>query len=142
MSINLDAAQEAWQRGMRNRCVGVSAFAARLHEEEQNRLVHTSRGSYSLKLVEWEFDPMARHRGPPGGPPPPFALWGSAVEDSSAGGEAFRPTVLFLHGFLGGPRDWTAVASALSLSCRCLAVELPGHSRWPCNNLNPSAHLG
>jgi len=147
MSISLDAAQEVWERAMRSSCAGLPQIEAQLHNEEQTRRVRTLRGSYDLKLMDWGIDPMARQWRLPGGRPPPLrgpsppsSTWGSAVEGSSAWGEARWPTVLFLHGFLGGPQDWTAVASALSLSCHCIAVELPGHSQTPCNALKPSAH--
>ena len=42
-------------------------------------------------------------------------------------GEAGRPTVLFLHGFMGSAADWKDVMAALGGDRRCLAVDLPGH---------------
>ena len=38
-----------------------------------------------------------------------------------------EPTVLLLHGFLGCAADWEHVAAALSLTCRCVSIDLPGH---------------
>lgn len=37
------------------------------------------------------------------------------------------PTVLLLHGFLGCSADWEHVAAALSLTCCCVSIDLPGH---------------
>ncbi len=42
-------------------------------------------------------------------------------------GSAERPTVLFLHGFMGSAADWTAVSESLNAQYRCLAPDLPGH---------------
>jgi 2-succinyl-6-hydroxy-2,4-cyclohexadiene-1-carboxylate synthase len=42
-------------------------------------------------------------------------------------GDARRPTVLFLHGFLGSSEDWREVTAALDDPFRCLAADLPGH---------------
>jgi 2-succinyl-6-hydroxy-2,4-cyclohexadiene-1-carboxylate synthase len=42
-------------------------------------------------------------------------------------GDARRPTVLFLHGFMGSSEDWRETAAALDGRYRCLAVDLPGH---------------
>ncbi|KAK9806829.1 hypothetical protein WJX72_004058 [[Myrmecia] bisecta] len=39
------------------------------------------------------------------------------------------PVVLFLHGFLGTADDWRPLMAALSPSCRCLAIDLPGHGQ-------------
>ncbi|KAL3698745.1 hypothetical protein R1sor_012821 [Riccia sorocarpa] len=36
-------------------------------------------------------------------------------------------TLLFLHGFLGNGEDWLPVMDALSLTFRCISVDLPGH---------------
>ncbi|BFI28545.1 menaquinone-specific isochorismate synthase [Marchantia polymorpha subsp. ruderalis] len=38
-----------------------------------------------------------------------------------------KPTLLFLHGFLGNGEDWLPVMDALSLTFRCISVDLPGH---------------
>lgn len=37
------------------------------------------------------------------------------------------PTLLFLHGFLGNGEDWLPLMDALSLTFRCISVDLPGH---------------
>lgn len=42
-------------------------------------------------------------------------------------GDARRPAILFLHGFMGSVADWRDVRAALDGSHRCLAVDLPGH---------------
>ena len=42
-------------------------------------------------------------------------------------GDAGRPTVLFLHGFMGSAADWEDVTAALGTEHHCLAVDLPGH---------------
>lgn len=38
-----------------------------------------------------------------------------------------RPTLLFLHGFLGRAADWEACMDSLATTFRCVAVDLPGH---------------
>lgn len=40
-----------------------------------------------------------------------------------------RPTLCFLHGFMGSARDWSAQIKDLSDDYYCLAVDLPGHGR-------------
>jgi len=47
-----------------------------------------------------------------------------AFEES---GQPPAPTVLLLHGFMGSRRDWVRVTEDLSLTHRCIAVDLPGH---------------
>ncbi|MEM1044194.1 MAG: 2-succinyl-6-hydroxy-2,4-cyclohexadiene-1-carboxylate synthase [Bacteroidota bacterium] len=42
-------------------------------------------------------------------------------------GPAGAPVVLFLHGFMGNGRDWSAVVDRLAGDVRCLTVDLPGH---------------
>ena len=42
-------------------------------------------------------------------------------------GHPERPTVLFLHGFLGSSADWNDVVAALEKDFYCLVVDLPGH---------------
>lgn len=51
-------------------------------------------------------------------------------------GPPLAPAVLFLHGFMGSRRDWSAVAGALARTHRCIAVDLPGHGETgdPGNN--------
>jgi isochorismate synthase/2-succinyl-5-enolpyruvyl-6-hydroxy-3-cyclohexene-1-carboxylate synthase/2-succinyl-6-hydroxy-2,4-cyclohexadiene-1-carboxylate synthase/O-succinylbenzoate synthase len=34
---------------------------------------------------------------------------------------------VFLHGFLGTGGDWRSIMESLSLTCRCISVDLPGH---------------
>jgi 2-succinyl-6-hydroxy-2,4-cyclohexadiene-1-carboxylate synthase len=42
-------------------------------------------------------------------------------------GDADRPLVWFLHGFLGAASDWTPVVTRLGNEYACRAVDLPGH---------------
>ena len=42
-------------------------------------------------------------------------------------GDARRPTILFLHGFMGSSTDWTETMSALESRFHCIAPNLPGH---------------
>ncbi len=57
--------------------------------------------------------------------------------------QAGRPTVLFLHGFLGTGEDWAPIAQALSAQYHCVTVDLPGHgktnvtSQWEDDVLEP-----
>lgn len=44
-------------------------------------------------------------------------------------GEHSRPTLLFLHGFLGKGSDWAGVAGRLSNEFYCVAPDLPGHGQ-------------
>ncbi len=44
-------------------------------------------------------------------------------------GDPSKPTVIFLHGFMGDHRDWDSVSSALSNDFDCVAVDLPGHGQ-------------
>jgi len=46
-------------------------------------------------------------------------------------GDPNRPSVLFLHGFLGSGADWRPVVEGLQNTCRCVCVDLPGHGRTP-----------
>ncbi|KAI5055725.1 hypothetical protein GOP47_0029246 [Adiantum capillus-veneris] len=39
------------------------------------------------------------------------------------------PVLVFFHGFLGTSRDWVPVMQALSISNRCISVDLPGHGK-------------
>ncbi|KAH6555602.1 hypothetical protein KP509_21G066000 [Ceratopteris richardii] len=39
------------------------------------------------------------------------------------------PVLVFLHGFLGNCRDWMPIMQALSVSHRCISVDLPGHGK-------------
>lgn len=42
---------------------------------------------------------------------------------------AGRPTLLFLHGFMGRGEDWDEIALAFEDDYRCLLVDLPGHGQ-------------
>jgi 2-succinyl-6-hydroxy-2,4-cyclohexadiene-1-carboxylate synthase len=42
-------------------------------------------------------------------------------------GDASRPGILFLHGFLGAGRDWMAISERLSERFHCMMADLPGH---------------
>ena len=42
-------------------------------------------------------------------------------------GDARRPTILFLHGFMGSSKDWTETMAALESRFHCIAPNLPGH---------------
>ena len=42
-------------------------------------------------------------------------------------GRTKRPTLFFLHGFLGSKEDWLPLMRPLSRRFRCIAVDLPGH---------------
>lgn len=44
-------------------------------------------------------------------------------------GDPSKPTVIFLHGFMGDHRDWDSVSTALSNDFDCVAVDLPGHGQ-------------
>jgi 2-succinyl-6-hydroxy-2,4-cyclohexadiene-1-carboxylate synthase len=44
-------------------------------------------------------------------------------------GDRHRPTVLFLHGFMGSGADWATVISELDERFYCVAPDLPGHGR-------------
>ena len=41
--------------------------------------------------------------------------------------ENSRPTVLFLHGFMGSKDEWNGITNALKHGFRCVAGDLPGH---------------
>lgn len=38
-------------------------------------------------------------------------------------------TLLFLHGFLGTGNDWLPIMQSLSISARCISIDLPGHGK-------------
>ncbi len=44
--------------------------------------------------------------------------------------DGVEPVIVFLHGFLGTGSDWERVSSYLP-SCKCVAVDLPGHGDSP-----------
>ncbi|GFZ18357.1 2-oxoglutarate decarboxylase/hydro-lyase/magnesium ion-binding protein [Actinidia rufa] len=45
------------------------------------------------------------------------------------GASAGNNVLVFLHGFLGTGEDWMPIMKAVSVSARCIAVDLPGHGR-------------
>ena len=45
----------------------------------------------------------------------------------TASGDARRPTVLFLHGFMGSSADWNETVAVLKDRFYCIAPDLPGH---------------
>lgn len=44
-------------------------------------------------------------------------------------GDIQDKTVLFLHGFLGTSNDWLPIMQSLSISARCISIDLPGHGK-------------
>lgn len=44
-------------------------------------------------------------------------------------GDPSKPTVIFLHGFMGDRRDWQTTTDAISEGYDCVAVDLPGHGQ-------------
>jgi 2-succinyl-6-hydroxy-2,4-cyclohexadiene-1-carboxylate synthase len=44
-------------------------------------------------------------------------------------GKTSNPAVVFLHGFMGSIKDWHEIMDRLADSCRCLAIDLPGHGK-------------
>ena len=145
MAISLHHAQHAWvhlasgsQGTTMEPPMGSPAVAASQHS------VRTPAGSYTFQVTEY-LPPLCSDAATPGeeqtmagrapgtGLARPAASGGGAavgaglkrgvVGDDVAG----RPRVAFLHGFLGAGGDWAAVAGALALTCRCWAVDLPGH---------------
>lgn len=56
-------------------------------------------------------------------------VWPAQVYESNQEGEmrAARPTVVFLHGFLGQGSDWLPFMDAFIQDYRCLLPDLPGH---------------
>lgn len=42
-------------------------------------------------------------------------------------GSGSRPTLVFLHGFMGDSSDWKRIIDPLQFEWRCLAIDLPGH---------------
>ena len=49
-------------------------------------------------------------------------------------GNLSHPTILFLHGFLGGKEDWKEIIAPLSSQYRCIALDLPCHGKIPYNS--------
>ncbi len=48
------------------------------------------------------------------------------------GGNKNKPTILFLHGFMGSGNDWHDVVKYLSPHYHCLTIDLPGHGKTEC----------
>jgi 2-succinyl-6-hydroxy-2,4-cyclohexadiene-1-carboxylate synthase len=44
-------------------------------------------------------------------------------------GRSDRPTILFLHGFMGDRHDFASITSLLIDQYQCLAIDLPGHGK-------------
>ncbi len=42
---------------------------------------------------------------------------------------AGKPTILFIHGFMGSSADWQHITSQFGGSYSCLAIDLPGHGK-------------
>lgn len=51
----------------------------------------------------------------------------ASIKVQEVGSKKNDNIVLFLHGFLGTGEDWIPIMKALSISARCIAVDLPGH---------------
>ena len=91
---------------------------AEISRESFQRSITTQHGKYSFNVVVTERssrsgdDAMKRH--------------GTSTAGLPVSTE--QPTVLLLHGFLGCAGDWGDVSAALALTCRCVSVDLPGHS--------------
>lgn len=128
LSSPLQNAQHAWEAAVKNPCTGTVglSYTGAQETETLHRLV-TAVGQYQIRTVEWQRSPRISSTSRTAAHARSIPEAGGTHQGGSAGGAAGPPTVVFLHGFLGGPHDWSAVASALSLRCRCLAVELPGH---------------
>jgi 2-succinyl-6-hydroxy-2,4-cyclohexadiene-1-carboxylate synthase len=47
----------------------------------------------------------------------------------SLGGQPDRPSILFLHGFMGDRHDFAAITSHLIDQYQCLLIDLPGHGK-------------
>ena len=145
MALSLQDAQRAWEElpnGRRGTILGPPVGSPVVTTAQHT--MHTPAGSYIFRVTE--FLPPSSSDAPPlgkeqaasaGAATPdlakqPAASGGPGVGAASPGllkdGDmAGRPRVAFLHGFLGAGEDWAAVAGALALSCRCFAIDLPGH---------------
>ncbi len=44
-------------------------------------------------------------------------------------GQSDKPTILFLHGFMGSSKDWPPVIKKLNENFAALTIDLPGHGR-------------
>jgi 2-succinyl-6-hydroxy-2,4-cyclohexadiene-1-carboxylate synthase len=53
-------------------------------------------------------------------------------------GNAGRPPLIFLHGFLGAKEDWAEMLSVFEGEYYCIALDLPGHGETPyCEEILP-----
>lgn len=72
-----------------------------------------------------------------------FHITESAPGPSGSVGKA--PTIVFLHGFMGAGADWLRIMDSLSITFRCLSVDLPGHGQTTVGQAEgwkPSSELG
>ena len=124
LAISLQDAQHAWDAAVEEPCEDtLGPRYTGLQEIESLHRVITAAGRFQIRLVHWQHNIQLSSNGTAAHVRSvPEA--GGARKGATEGGLS---AVVFLHGFMGGPRDWRAVASALSLGCRCFAVELPGH---------------
>jgi 2-succinyl-6-hydroxy-2,4-cyclohexadiene-1-carboxylate synthase len=51
-------------------------------------------------------------------------------------GDTSKPTVLFLHGFMGDLRDWDEIVPDFEQVAHCVRVDLPGHGGSLSNDLD------
>ena len=110
----------------------VEAGAGASAQRQRRRRIVTAHGAYDFSLLE-------------SGPSPdlPTGNGSSNGSSSSSNGDGsstnHRPTVVFLHGFLGAAQDWDPLTAALSRGRRCLALDLPGHGA---SSVQPAAPDG
>jgi isochorismate synthase/2-succinyl-5-enolpyruvyl-6-hydroxy-3-cyclohexene-1-carboxylate synthase/2-succinyl-6-hydroxy-2,4-cyclohexadiene-1-carboxylate synthase/O-succinylbenzoate synthase len=164
MGIALEAAQQVW-RGLAEPGTALGTGVSAVLQRASCRV--TSGGaSYTFSLLSTAggaADDAAAAAGAgagagaaPSGPSTPghaSAAAGSSVRGGSMGaaGEAGTAaaaseptTVLFLHGFMGSADDWAPFMAALSAgggsggrSCRCIALDLPGHGGTSVSSSRP-----
>lgn len=53
-------------------------------------------------------------------------------------GDASKPTLVLLHGFLGNQADWDSVCLKMLLEYSCLTIDLPGHGGMSISEQNNS----
>ncbi|KAH9607030.1 hypothetical protein KSS87_013805 [Heliosperma pusillum] len=56
------------------------------------------------------------------------------INVNEIGESADDNVLLFLHGFLGTGQDWIPIMKALSVTAKCISIDLPGHGR---SNIQP-----
>ena len=127
--IALQEAQKSWEGAVAEPCTDtLGPSHSGQHESEALHHIVTSAGRFQMRVVEWQPGTSASPaHGSAEEHSRSLLQTQAAVQGDSASRSARPPVVVMLHGFLGAPTDWRAVASALSLGCRCLAVELLGH---------------